>query len=90
MTEVALALRRASEGQRSPAMEMQGALHWKEKTLADFRAAEEPDQDWDWERDTSTMIPCVYCGMGPQYGGTGLCSEQCVEWFYEAYVEPPC
>lgn len=37
----------------------------------------------DMEDDST--IPCVVCMMAPQRGGTGCCSQECVEALEEAY-----
>lgn len=41
----------------------------------------EPDRD----PLTGEMIPCVWCEMRPQVGGTGYCSRECKEELEENY-----
>lgn len=62
----------------------------REDTLSRLAAASEPDQDWNEDLGMPTMIPCVVCSIGPQYGGSGFCSVKCAEDLFEMYPEPPC
>ena len=36
-----------------------------------------PDLEPDRDPETGEMVPCVWCGMSPQVGGTGCCSPAC-------------
>lgn len=41
----------------------------------------------DRDPETGQVVPCVVCGMGPQRGGTGCCSQKCIDALAEAYPQ---
>lgn len=41
----------------------------------------EPDRD----PETGSFVPCVWCGMSGQVGGTGVCSPECEDELMEYY-----
>lgn len=48
--------------------------------------------DWgmvDEDPETGAVIPCVVCAMNSQRGGTGCCSQQCLDALHEAYPSGP-
>lgn len=45
--------------------------------------------DDDRDPETGSLVPCVFCGMAPQRGGTGVCSDGCDEALKGAYPDEP-
>lgn len=52
---------------------------------SDWTKPMEPCMDFDEDRMVFRAVPCVGCGMGPQMGNTGFCSQECEDDLYTYY-----